>query len=50
MPKKKMTKAQTARAKKQAERLKGKRGVDNPHALARWQVKKGQKVGGKKRK
>ena len=47
--KKKMTPSQTQRAKRQAERLKGEHGVDNPHALARWQIKRGQKVGGKRR-
>lgn len=43
-PKRKMTPAQTRRAKKRAEELKGKPGVRNPHAVARAEVKrKGRK-------
>ena len=34
----KMSPAQIAEAKELAEDLKGKKDVDNPHALARWQV------------
>ena len=33
-----------AKAKKLAEKLKGATGIDNPHALARWQT---AKAGGK---
>lgn len=44
----KMTRGQHARAKRQAERLKGHREVDNPFALANWQVQKGHKAGRKR--
>jgi hypothetical protein len=36
----KMTRKQIKKAKRLAERLKGKPGISNPHALARWQVKR----------
>lgn len=38
--KRKMTRKQVRRAKRLAERLKGERGIRNPHALARWSVKR----------
>jgi hypothetical protein len=40
MAKKKMTKPQVKKAKRLAEKLKGKKGIDNPHALARRQVRR----------
>jgi len=33
-----MTDADLKKAKKLAEKMKGKKGVDNPHALARWMI------------
>ena len=39
----KMTDAEEAEAKKLAEDLKGKKGVDNPHALSRWIVQQHRK-------
>lgn len=40
---KKMSKVQIKKAKRMAEKMKGKEGIDNPHALARWQVKQSAK-------
>jgi len=37
--KRKMTRKQIRRAKGLAERMKGKRGIRNPNALARWRVR-----------
>lgn len=34
----KMTDAELKKAKKLAEKLKGKKDITNPHALARWMV------------
>lgn len=47
--KRKMTRKQIGKAKRLAEKLKGKRGIDNPHALARWQVRRKAKRTAKKR-
>jgi len=38
-----MSDGQIKEAKKLAEDLKGKKGVDNPHALARHKVQQGKK-------
>lgn len=38
--KKKMSPKEIARAKRLAEKMKGKKGIDNPHALARHTVKR----------
>jgi hypothetical protein len=40
MAKKKMSKPKLRKAKRLAEKLKGKPGIDNPHALARYMVKR----------
>ena len=50
MAKRKMSKAKIKKAHKQAERLKGKRGITNPYALATYQAKKGHKIGGRRKK
>ena len=38
MEHRKMTDAELKKAKKLAEKMKGKKGVDNPHALAKWMI------------
>ena len=43
--KRKLTDAQVKRSHVQAERLKGKPGVDNPFAVATAQVKRGERAG-----
>jgi hypothetical protein len=50
--KKKMTTAEIKKAKKLAEKMKGKPEIDNPHALSRHVVKKQRKKkrGGKRKK
>lgn len=44
-----MKKAKVRRVHKQAKRLKGKKGIKNPYALAASQVKKGQRWGSRKK-
>lgn len=43
-----MRKAKIKKAHRQAEKLKGHRGISNPYALATWQVQQGHKVGRKR--
>jgi len=49
-PKRKLTKKQTKRVKKLQEGLKGKKGVANPFALARFLVQRTKKKMGRKRR
>lgn len=46
--KRKLTKSQLRRSKRLAEKLKGKKRITNPFALARWMVKRKRRK--KKRK
>jgi hypothetical protein len=39
----KMSKRQLAKSSRMAEKMKKHPDIDNPHALARWQVKRGAK-------
>ena len=44
MEHRKMTDAELKKAKKLAEKMKGKKGIDNPHALARWMIEHRKKT------